>query len=146
MTNSERPWNRDPQWDPDLASEMVFENELNFRGGGRLRPEGSLFEVSLSVGQVGLELNRDGGRLFPASRIASIGARLMTFGVFKEICFDWQDVRKVEMMRGWMPWDRCVRFILRDGSQFVFFALFGEHLQEILNYAEARGAAVDKKQ
>lgn len=54
-------------WNPDLASEAIHEEKLTFTGGGRLRPEGGLFEISLSVGQVGLELNLEGGRLFPAS-------------------------------------------------------------------------------
>jgi hypothetical protein len=146
VTNPERPWNRDPMWNPDLASEAIHEEKLTFTGGGRLRPEGGQFEISLSVGQVGLELTREGGRLFPASRFASMGVKLLTFGDFKEIRFDWPDVQRVERMRGWMPWDRGVRFILRDGRRFVFFSLAGNNLQTILSYAEARGAKVDKKQ
>jgi hypothetical protein len=131
-------------WNPDLASEAIHEEKLTFTGGGRLRPEGGLFEISLSVGKVGPELNLEGGRLFPASRFASMGVKL-TFGDFKEIRFDWPDVQRVERMRGWMPWDRGIRFILRDGSRFVFFSLAGKILQTILNYAEARGATVDKE-
>ncbi len=123
----------------------VSEQRLSFKGGGRLRPEGGLFEISLSAGLVGLELDLVGGRLFPASRIASIGARLLTFGVFKEIRFTWQDVRKVERVQGWVPWDRGVRFILRDGRKFVFYSLLSETLNSILNFAQARGATVDSK-
>jgi hypothetical protein len=67
---------------------MSERENISFRAGGRLKPEGALFEVSLSVGLVGLELGLAGGRLFPASRIASIGARLMTFKAFKDIRFD----------------------------------------------------------
>ena len=74
---------------------MSEHEDIPFRVGGRLKPEGALFEVSLSVGLVGLELGPAGGRLFPASRIASIGARLMTFKAFKDIRFGWTDVRKI---------------------------------------------------
>jgi len=69
----------------------------------------------------------------------------MAFGVFEDICFDWKGVRRVERMRGWVPWDRGVRFILRDGTRFVFFSLLGENLQMILNYAEAYGATVEEE-
>jgi len=75
-----------------------------------------------------------------------MGVKLLTFGDFNVIRFDWPDVQRVERMRGWMPWDRGVRFILRDGRRFVFFSLAGNNLQTILSYAEARGAKVDKKQ
>ena len=117
---------------------------IYLRGGGRLKPEGALFEISLSVGLVGLELGPDGGRLFPASRIASIGARLMSFKAFKDIRFDWPDVRKVERWTGWVPWDRGVRFELRDGGEFVYYSLLEATLQEILDFAEAHGTTVEK--
>jgi hypothetical protein len=117
---------------------------IYFRGGGRIRPEGALFEVSLSWGLVGLELGPDGGRLFPASCIASIGARLMTFKAFKDNRFDWTDVRKVERWKGWVPWDRGVRFVLRDGGEFVFYTLLEATLQKILDFAEAHGTPVEK--
>ena len=115
-----------------------------FRGGGRLKPEGALFEVSLSVGLVGLELGPGGGRLFPASRLASIGARLMTFKAFKDIRFDWPDVRRVKRWQGWVPWDRGVRFELRDGGEFIFIPLSDGPLHEILDYAQAHGTTVEK--
>jgi hypothetical protein len=146
VATSERPWNQDPRWNPNLASQLVHEDRLVFKGGGRLRPEGGYAEVSLSVGNVGLELDHDGGRLFPASRFASFGVRLIAFGVFSEIRFTWRDVQRVERMQGWAPWDRGVKFKLRDGGQFVFSSLLGERLQTILNYAEAHGASVDNKQ
>jgi hypothetical protein len=95
------------------------------------------------VGLIGLELNQDGGCLYPASRMASILAASVTFGAFKEIRFDWRDVQRVERMRGWMYWDRGIRFMLRDGTRFVFSSMLGETLQTILNYAEAHGATVD---
>lgn len=146
VPKNEIPWNRDPQWNPGLASEMIFAEELNFKGGGRVRPEGGLFEVTFSVGQIGLDLDLDGGRLFPATRLASIGARLMAFGRFEEIRFAWQDVQRVESMRGWAPWDGGVRFKLSGGKTFVFFSLLGETLKSILDCAEARGVTVDRKQ
>jgi len=117
---------------------------IYLRGGGRLKPEGALFEISLSVGLVGLELGPEGGRLFPASRLATIGARLMSFGAFKDIRFDWPDVRKVERWTGWVPWDRGVRFELRDGGEFVFYSLLEATLQEILGFVEAHGTTVEK--
>ena len=123
---------------------MSERESIYFRGGGRLKPEGALFEVSLSVGLVGLELGPDGGRLYPASRIASIGARLMTFKAFKDIRFGWQDVRKVEWWRGWVPWDRGVRFVLRDGGEFIFMSLLDWPLHEILDFAQAHGTTVEK--
>jgi hypothetical protein len=123
---------------------MSERENIYFRGGGRPRPEGALFDVSLSVGLVGLELGPDGGRLFPASRIASIGARLVTFGAFRDIRFDWPGVRKVERWKGWVPWDRGVRFLLRDGSEFIFYPLLEATLQKILNFAEAHGTTVEK--
>ena len=146
VATPEKPWNQYPQWNPNLASQLVHADRLVFKGGGRLRPEGGLSEVSLSVGLVSMELNHDGGRLFPASRFASFGVRLIAFGVFSEIRFTWQDVQRIERMQGWVPWDRGVRFKLHDGRQFVFFSLLGERLQTILNYAEAHGASVGKKQ
>ena len=123
---------------------MSERESICFRGGGRLKPEGALFEVSLSVGLIGLELGPDGGRLFPASRIASIGARLMTFKAFKDIRFDWPDVRKVERWKGWVPWDRGVRFELRDGGEFVFISLSDWSLQKIVDFAHAHGTTVEE--
>jgi len=123
---------------------MSEREHIYFRGGGRLRPEVALFDVSLTLGLVGLELGPDGGRLFPASRIASVGARLMTFGAFRDIRFDWPDVRKVERWTGWVPWDRSVRFLLRDGSEFIFYSLLDATLQDILDFAEAHGTTVVK--
>jgi hypothetical protein len=123
---------------------MSERESIYFRGGGRPKPEGALFEVSLSVGLVGLELGPDGGRLFPTSRIASIGARLMSFRAFKDIRFDWPEVRKVERWKGWVSWDRGVRFELRDGRGFIFYSLLDAPLQEILDFAEAHGTTVEK--
>jgi hypothetical protein len=123
---------------------MSERENISFRGGGRLKPEGALFEVSLSLGLVGLELGPDGGRLFPASHIASIGTRLMTFKAFKDIRFGWPDVRKVEWWNGWVPWDRGVRFELRNGGEFIFISLSDWPLQQILDFAEAHGATVEK--
>ena len=85
-----------------------------------------------------------GGRLFPASRIASIGARLMTFKAFKDIRFGWPDVRKVEWWNGWVPWDRGVRFELRNGGEFILISLSEWPLQQILDFAEAHGTTVEK--
>ena len=62
VATSERPWNQDPRWNPNLTSQLVHEDRLVFKGGVRLRPEGGYSEVSLSVGNVGLELDHDGGR------------------------------------------------------------------------------------
>ena len=123
---------------------MSEREDISFRGGGRLKPEGALLEVSLCVGLVGLELGPAGGRLFPASRIASIGARLMTFKAFKDIRFGWPDVRKVEWWNGWVPWDGGVRFELRDGGEFILISLSEWPLQQILDFAEAHGTTVEK--
>ena len=123
---------------------MSEHENIYLRGGGRIRPEGALFEVSLSWGLVGLELGPDGGRLFPASRIASIGTRLMTFKAFKDIRFDWPDVRKVEWWNGWVPWDGGVRFELRNGGEFILISLSEWPLQQILDFAEAHGTTVEK--
>ena len=128
--------------EPEPGLEVDPRRQVGIQGWGPATAGGGLSDASLSGGLVGLELDRNGGRLFPASRFASFGVRLITFGVFSEIRFTWQDVQRVERVQGWVPWDRDVRFKLRDWRQFAFSSLLGERLQTILNYAEARGAPV----
>ncbi len=63
MPESEIPWNKDPRWNPNLPQDE--NTELQYTGGGQLRPSGGLFEVLFSSPLVGLELNQEGGRLYP---------------------------------------------------------------------------------
>ena len=44
VTNSERLWNRDPRWNPDLASEAIFEGLR----GGTARPGNAVLEETLT--------------------------------------------------------------------------------------------------
>ena len=62
----------------------------------------------------------------------------------KDIRFGWPDVRKVEWWNGWVPWDRGVRFVLRDGGEFIFYSLSDWPLQQILDFVEAHGTTVEK--
>lgn len=121
------------------------DRKLSYKGGGRLHPEGGIFEVSLSVGLVGLKLDSAGGRYFPTTCLATIAARLTTFGVFNEIRFDWLEVSSVQRVQRWVPWDRGVRFTLRDRREFVFYSLSGETLTNVLDFAKANGATVEER-
>lgn len=143
MPDSERPWNQDPKWNPNLPQDEGA--VLRYTGGGRLRPRGNLFEVSLSIPLVGLELNQEGGRLYPTSRTSAAMPSLVSFGSFSDIRFGWREVEKVERIRRWVPWDRGVRFILSDGERFIFYSLNGGTLNKILDFAEARDVKVEKK-
>ena len=93
-----------------------------------------------SVADVGRASGWPLARLSLDDRGGELGVAMMRVNVR----FAWDDVVRAERIRGFVPWDRGVRMVLRGGERFIFYPLSRTRLLQILSMAEAGGVAVDR--
>jgi hypothetical protein len=129
----------DPNLTRDENAVLSYTGAAVYRGSG-----GSGGWVHQTGPMSVLELDKDGGRLFP-SKVGS----LIPLGPLlpaPDVRFGWSEVEKVEAVRSVWPGLGGVRFWLRGRDGFcIDLGLRGEALYEVLDFAESKGSEVRRE-
>ena len=113
---------------------MQADGTHRWTGGGTWKPEGMANYVNATWPMVKLMLDGQGGTM------------LMPFG--PDVTFGWREVEKVERVKGLLPLDHGVRFVVsrgRGSEKFNFLTLTRGRAEQILRLAEQNGVEVDRR-